>query len=411
MLNSASQTAASQTVRSRRPATPDLDEVSDLVREAAYFPLFSVADPSTPSKPLPAPGNPNALIGMQVHEQMHRFDILTAEPDIREGIRARNRVGEHVANIHIDWLVIPDNYIAKPGEAPPPTVLDPSRPQRFAMYNGQFEFLDSEKSGFHGFGAGRTFPVIEEGQPHLRIGAVVEILEGFGRFRGLQGNVVVNGYITPPSGLDLHILLRLVDPERRLKARSTPAPLRPFPAPDPGATFLMFLGEADPDNPITLNMTPQGRVLGATVFERLRLVYSNFQAPADGNLATRTEEGAIAGSLRFDLKVDSQDPRVPVPFTTSNAVFTFFDRRRKTVGTLNADIIEGRGFATDLPGAPQPVLRMVGFGPFQNGTGPFAGVSGMLSVNGCISIPARRPSLSYSFRIADPAGAFRQACA
>src|SRR5260370_39308242 len=137
----------------------------------------------------------------------------------------------------------------------------------------------------------------------------------------------------------------------------------------------MFVGEADPDNPLTLNMTPEGRVLGATVFERLRLVYSNFQAPADGNLATRTEEGAIAGSLRFDLKVDSQDPRVPVPFTTSNAGFTFFDRRRKTVGALNADIIEGRGFAAGLPGAAQPVLRMGGFGPVLDVTGRCGGVS------------------------------------
>jgi hypothetical protein len=403
--------SASQTVGSSQGASPDLDDVSDLLRQAAYFPLFSVADPSVPNKPLPSPRRPNALIGMEVHEQMHRFDILTAEPDIRAGIRARNRVGEQVASIHIDWRVIPDNYVAKPGEAPPPTELDPTRPQRFAMYNGEFDFLDSQKSGFHGFGAGRTFPVIEEGQPHLRIGAVVDILEGFGRLQGLQGNVVVNGYITPPNSLDLHILLRLVDPARRLKARSTPAPLRPFPAPDPGATFLMFLGEADPDNPIVLKMTPQGRVLGATVYERLRLVHSVFQAPDGGTLATRTEEGAIAGSLRFDLEVDSQDPRVPVPFTTRNAVFTFFDRRRKPVGSLKADIVEGRGFATDLPGAPQPVLRMAGFGPFQGGTGPFAGVSGMLSVNGCISIPARTPSLSYSFRIADPAGAFRQACA
>ncbi len=236
----------------------DMAAVSRRLKRAAYFPLFSVPNPDRHNIPLPSPTNPNSLIGMRVFEQMHRFDARVESQAGPGGLLATNRVGQPVADISIDWRVIPDDFIANPDVLPPPTELDPSRSQRFAMYNGHFEWKDRQGSSFRGFGAGRTLPTMVDGQPQLRIGAVVEILEGFGKLKGAQGNGVVNGFITPPNNLALNIMLRVIDPSRKFTTDARLTTLRPVPFPDPTATFLVFLGEPDPAHPITLNMTPDG---------------------------------------------------------------------------------------------------------------------------------------------------------
>ncbi len=141
----------------------------------------------------------------------------------------------------------------------------------------------------------------------------------------------------------------------------------------------------------------------------LRLVHTDFDVATSHGMRSKTSEGRIAGSLSFNLKFDSRDPRVPTPFQTTDAVFNFFDREERTVSTLNANIVEGRGFMTELAGVPPPVVRVVGFGPFVNGSGQFSGASGMLSINGIISISARTPSILYVLRVSDPDGRFRRA--
>jgi hypothetical protein len=392
------------------PSQPDLEQsaaVSRALRRAAYFPLFSVHSPEKRNVPIPLAGNPSSLIGMQVFEELHRFGIDVERPTSLSGLRATNVLGAAAANVEIDWRVIPDDFVATPDRLPPATPLDPTRSQRFAMYNGKFQWLDRDQSAFHGFGAGRTFPAIINGAPRLYIGAVVEILQGYGKLQGLQGNAVVNGFITPPYDVALNILVRVVDSTARLKAIFLP-PLRASGEADPNDTFLVFVGEPDPEKPIVLDMQPGGRVMGAEVHELLRLVHVDFDVAGACGMRSVTTEGPIVGSLAFKLRFDSQDPRVPVPFQTSNGVFTFFDRERNTLGSLHANVIEGRGFATALQGTPQPVVRVVGFGPFVGGTGQFALTRGMLSLNGIISIAARVPSIMYVLRVMDPSKKFRK---
>src|SRR5207237_9266969 len=121
---------------------------------------------------------------------------------------------------------------------PPTTILNPFASQRFTMLNGQLTFQDARQSGFRAFGAGRTFPVTEGGENRLRIGAVIEILEGLGEFEGLTGAFVINGYIQPPMKLALNLMVRVMDPKGKLSARGPLAPLREVPDPDPDATFM-----------------------------------------------------------------------------------------------------------------------------------------------------------------------------
>lgn len=389
------------------PVTYQLKAVSRLLKSADYFSIFSIHNPAIPNTPLPSPRDPRRLIGIEANEELHRFEVVVEEPTTRCGLKAVNRVGQAVANVHVKWMLIPDDFEAAPGRIPPPTELDPTRSQRFTFLDGEMVFKDRERSGFRAFGAGRTFPVTINNQLQLRVGAVVDVLEGFGKFKGLPGTIVVNGYLTPPQGLFLNFIVRLMDPGGRLRARSPLGSLRRIHDPDPSSTFMAFLGEDDADNPTTPSFTPDG--IRANVHELLRLVHIDFDIGASRGIRSRTKAGPIVGRLSTTLSFNPQDPNRVTPYQTTDGVITFFDRREKTIGALNANVVEGRAFRTELAGAPMPVFRFGGFGPFIGGTGQFTDTIGMMSMNAVISIFPRTLSNLYVLRISDPDGEFRAA--
>jgi hypothetical protein len=398
------------------PATYKLGEVTELLRRADYFSLFSVHNPEVPNTPIPVPGSrPPALAGIVVNENTHRFEIQVERP--RDGrLLTRNVLGEVAAHVHIDWMVIPEDFAAGPGRWPPPTALGFTESQRFTMLNGSFEFVDRDGSGMKGFGAGRTFPQVVGGQPRLTIGANIVMLEGLGRLAGLQGCAVVNGYIRPPQDLFINIMLRAMDPTERLESPWPLQPAQPQPNPDPDAAFMTFLGEQDPERPTTLNVAPDGRLLGSNVHELLRLVHVDFDlGVADVGLRARNRTGPVVGRLATQLFFNPLDPahpgtaESPVPYWTEQGRLEIFEAGEQPLGTLEVDVVEGRGFVSELPGAPMPVYRMVGFGPFRQGSGVFSGVDGMLSMNGAVSVFPRTLSNLYVLRIEDPEGRFRAA--
>jgi hypothetical protein len=354
---------------------------------------------------------------MEVNEQLHRFDVTVEPPAQEKGLQATHAVAQSVARVHIRWLVIPDTFLAAPNREPPPTPLNPSRSQRFTMLDGQFSFDDRDESSFRGFGAGRTFPALERGRHVLRLGAVVNILEGLGKFRGHQGTTVVNGFIIPPDILGLNIMVRLMDPQGVFNTASTLTALQPMPDPDPGTVFMTFLGEDDLDHPTTLNRASDGQILGLNVHELLRLVHVGFDlGKGSKGIRSTTTTGPIVGRLQTSLYFNPLHLKTrgtaqsPIPAYTQNGVFTFFDRSWYPVGMLKANIIEGRAFRAELPGAPMPVLRMAGFGPLIEGTGQFSGAMGMLSMNAAVSVFPHTLSNMYVLRLVDPEGKFRATC-
>jgi hypothetical protein len=395
------------------PETYKIEEVTKLLKSAAYFPIFNVANPSRPNQVVSLlPGVPLLdrllMVAVEVNEQLHRFEInVEAEGDGR-GLRASNTVGEPVAGVHIRWTPIPENFEAAPDLCPPPTILNPFASQRFTMLNGRLSFMDAGGSGFHGFGTGRTFPVGGNfGQ--LRVGAIIDILEGFGKFKGLPGTAVINGYIQPPDNLALNLMVRVMDPDGRLKADSPVAPIQPIADPDPGATFMVFLGETDPDQPVQLNVAPDGTILGSNVHELLRLVHLGFDAGSPAGLRSQTVEGPVVGSVSATLYFNPMSQQSVSPIQTTDGVFTFFDGERRVIGTLASNMIEGRAMRTELAGAPMPVFRFGGFGPILGGTGEFSGADGMMTMNSAVSVFPRTLSNLYIFRLTDPGGRFRAA--
>jgi hypothetical protein len=389
-------------------------EVTAWLKRAAYLPLFSMANPQEPDVPIsvwpfslvPALRD-LILLGMYVNEAPHRFEVKVEEASPTRGLAAHHSVGGQVANIHVHFAITPENFEAGPGRVPPPTLLIPFFSQRFSFPQGEFLFLDSQKSGFRGFGAGRTFPIRIGGELHLRIGAVIEILEGFGKFAGLQGMVVVNGEIRPPNDLALFMMPRIMDPNGVLRAATPISPPVLVPDPDPTTAFFFFLGQVDPDHGITFNLAGDGRILSVNLFERLRLAQIAFDINTTEDVRSQTIEGPVIGLHRSTLMFDPNAPTVVTPLYSTNDLYTFKDKEGRTIGTVKANLAEGRAIRTKLSGTPHTVFRIGGAGPFIEGTGQFMGAVGMASLNGALSLRPNALSNLYMLRIIDADGRFR----
>src|SRR5262249_11482855 len=83
------------------PQLYKLGLVSYLLEKAAYFNMFAVDNPDEPDVPIPAPGDPNGMIGLYVHDVTHRFDVRVQQPTLERGLRAVNIVGEEAAQLSL----------------------------------------------------------------------------------------------------------------------------------------------------------------------------------------------------------------------------------------------------------------------------------------------------------------------
>ncbi|HEV2987775.1 MAG TPA: hypothetical protein VG759_04995 [Candidatus Angelobacter sp.] len=397
--------------RGQDPTIYDIERVTALLKSAAYFPIFNIHNPAKPNQVNQLiPGLPFFIRSVDVNEQLHRFEINVCRTAM--GIRATNLVGEPAADVHIQWTPIPDFYAPAPNVQPPPWLLNPFMSQRFCMLGGQLTFTDADHSGVHAFGTGHTYPATEGGEGVLRIGAAIDVLQGLGKFKGLQGAFCINGYIQPPQNLGLNLMIRMMDPDGVLHAAARPpiAPIRPIPDPDSNAVFMMFLGEVDPSAGVELIPSPDGQgFIGSRVNELLRLVRFSFDTNTSAGLRSITEEGPIVGKVSAILYFNFLDPANVIPIQTTNGVFTFFDEKGNTIGSVLSNMVEGRAMRTQVTGFPMPLFRFAGFGPILGGTGQFSGADGMMSMNSAVSVFPRTLSNLYVFRFYDPQGRLRAA--
>lgn len=381
-------------------------EVLQVLKKAAYFSIFSVPDPEQLSRGIPLIPFGNLLYKIDITESPRRHQITTSSPSADCGFRTK-MIGSdrRIARQHLVLDMMPNNFEAGYDRRPPPTLLLPFLSQRFYMSEGEFDFLDPEHSGFRAHAAGRFFPATSAGKVYLRIGVVVEILKYLGRLEGLVGNLVVNGYTTPPQIFANNFIIRFVDPAGKLLADSPIPPVQhPVPNPEPDASFLPLMAELNTDYPLTVEPSRDGNKRRFSFVERLRLVDSSFDTLP--TLRSRTVEREIVGEHKITLIFDPDDPNEVIPLYSTNSEFKFF-AASKQIGSLTANLFEGRAFRTKLPGLERPFFRITGFGPFIEGTGQFEKVVGMVSVNGALSLEPGALSAMYMLRMADPLGRFR----
>lgn len=355
----------------------NIGPVTALLEQAGYFPLL-----------LTAPSRRRAD-AFEVEHELRRFEIAAEEERFR--IVGRNRVGGPAAVVRFRWRFVEEG--------------------RIEVFDWELRFAGGA-SGFRASGTGRTLPGSGAAPPDVGVvgvAFVLDILEGYGELAGLAGTVVASGSLSPHGALELGLVARIMDPAGNLLTEAPLAPLPPWAGPERGVTWLTFLGEVDPDHPVTLRISLTQGILGSNVFEQLRVAELDFATDPAGRLRSRAMRRDLAGSVGARLDFDPLSLEPVTQIRTRCGIFEFHDRAGRSLGSVASDMTDGRSFRTRLESMLLPVFRFGGFGPIQGGTGEFAGARGIMSMNSVISVQPRTLSNLYILRLDDPDGRYRAA--
>lgn len=380
-----------------RVSSFNLGEVTELLERAAYFPMV------LSTRMCGDRGSGRAAVA----GAPRRFAIVT-EQAAGGRIVARNLAGAPSARLEFGWRILPDGHQGEPAARPRRRVaLDAGAAQRFELTDLMLRFDDAAGSGLRAYGTGSTLPGSGHGPSGLGLAAVADVLDGWGRLAGLAGTVVLTGDADPAGELALQVTVRMMDPAGGLVSPASVPPPASGPEPEPGVTYLTFLGQIDPENPVTLRLSLTEGVLGSNVYEDLRVAALDFDVATGGRLRSRTATGPIVGTVQARLDFDPLSLEPITPVRTHRGVFDFHDAAGRRLGSLFADMTEGRSFRTRLAGLLLPVFRFAGFGPVCGGTGEFAGARGIMTLNAAIAVQPRTLSNLYTLRLEDPGGRYR----
>jgi len=412
-----SPTSSGQQALDAKKNTPE--ELQRLIDQAAGFNLLAFPDPKGPSAAISPQGEPGAVIGIRNNQALHAFDVALQLPSSESGVRAANSLGERAGALNFRWMVIPHRFMARPDREAPPTRLDPSQSQRFVMQEMTFCFGEG-RDGFHGFGSGRTFPVMSGGRLKLVAAAVGNIVQGFGKFKGHEGNFTLCGNLAPHSGFLGHVVVRVVDPDGNLRTQNALSTLETVLNPDTGSTYLMWSAQKGKglDQENRYSLAPDGQVRGMNIPVELKRLSLEF--------STRGPEGFRARDLRIGEVIGRETgfgrgsiPDAPPTGTALSpyqfegvARYTFHNAEGKTVGAITTNVLEGRRFDMKLAGAPEePALRFGFFGPVISGSGCFLGAKGMFYGASCsvLRLPPGGHVITHIYiaRLDDPEAKFR----
>jgi len=389
------------------------DYMYRLVNLAAYFNMFAVSQPRVDST-ISMQGHRSRVVGFQIRDGLHRFEANLQLPTLETGVRSLTRMGELAGEFSHRWMLVPDNFVASPLREPPPTVLDTSRSQRLAMYDGKITFGNGQ-DGFYGFGTGRTYPTVTNGRPRLLVGARGEMLEGFGALASLHGTYVLSGELSPERGFQGNVHCRLMDPGLRvLTDGSDIPPLQIEANPDLGLTYIVFGGKkVDKDAQTSYTLGPSGQPLGVALEQELRIVEFKFTSQGPKGLRSFAWPHEIAGTMTSRVSLNVLSPEMPgsslAPIPSAAALeFTFADAQGQTVATIAAEGGEGKVFNDTFPAAPgQAGWRFGTVQTLGKGTGRLAGAEGILTENSIASVAPYVTMAVYTFCLNDPRGEYR----
>ena len=389
--------------------------IQRLIDQAALFHVYLAPEPA--SARAPAHDGSGGVTGIDVDHTVRRFELELehAGQDVPSG---RNIVGETIGRASLRWAFAPEEYVARPDREPPPTRCDATLSQRFAIQPSTFTFGDG-RDGFRIFGAGRTFPMWTGSRGVLWAGAVADVIEGFGAFRGHLGNLTFCGDLMPDRGFVGHIIVRIVDHNGTLRADTEPPPPERAERGDTDATYLTWIGQkaTDRQQGNHFSLTPDGEVRGLDIDADLKTVSVGLATTGRTIRGRELRTGGVIGSeIGFGREslprtALSGSPLYPNRFEGCSR-YTFYGRAHAVLGAVTSNVLEGRSFSMTLPGAEtEPALRFGYFGCVAEGIGCFDGVRGMLygAAGSVFAPPPYEHVISnlYVMRLMDPNGRFR----
>jgi hypothetical protein len=349
----------------------------------------------------------NGGYGIAVRSDLRRFESIAESGSGDRRVLVRQTAGESVGSLRSLWLFGPADLAWAPGEYPAPVIMDPWRSQRFAMLDTHFEFGD--RHGFSGYGIGRTFPTTVGGEPKVMVGAVGNVMEGRGRFDGLNGTFVMTGNLVDLGFLG-NVTFRFIDPDGVIRTEREIEPPSASADPDRDFSYIVLRGVKKSSSVKTVYGPPPGddrvNLVTPSIMRSAQYIFdSSGRGPRSG-MSVGPLVANMEAEVLFNLLAPSGTAKTPVPFTTKETYS--FQEGGRTTGVINTGVVDGVAFQLDFRDAPgQPGVRFAGFGPITGGTGPFEGVEGMLTVNSTIGISPHALSLIHVLAIADPGGGFR----
>jgi hypothetical protein len=393
--------------------------LQELIDQAALFHLF-IGGAASPDHAVTR-DHGGSVIGIDSEQEFYPFEIeLGRGPD---GCPfGQNVIGARIGQVSQRWAIVPEEFVAHPDRQPPPTRLDPTRSQRFVIQEATFTF-DDGRDGFTVFGAGRTFPMPGSRREDLWAAAVANIVDGFGAFRGREGNITICGDLSPGQGFVGHVIVRVLDHDQTLRAATTGTlPTGRTRRADPAVTYLTWIAQKSSESgeqENTPSFTPEGEMRGLNIPVDLKRVSVGLAGTSGGvrvrEMRTADVIGLEVGFGRESVRRTSMSGTALLPNRFEGvSEYRFYGPSRRLIGTLTANVLEGRSFAVRLPSAPaEPALRFGFFGPVVHSSGCFAGARGFLygaagSVFGPPPYPHRISNL-YVLRLEDRNGHFRGA--
>jgi hypothetical protein len=392
-----------------------------LIDATATFNIFVTADRGGGDSRARPRGDGGGVAGIRCGGLLRRFDIELETPSA-SGVRAANLLGEAVGRIDISWTFIPNSFAARPGgRGAPSERLDPTRSQRFVMDEMTFTFGDG-RDGFRSFGTGRTFPVDAGGRARLVVAAIGILTEGFGRFRGHEGNYTLCGELTEGGGFAGHVIGRVVDEQGDLRtSASLPRASSGGERPDEDYTYLMWLAQKGkgPSQANRPSLTPDRQLRGLNIPMELKLVRSSFGANGgEGFRAGLLRVGEVIG-LEVGFGRGSRPDAIADGTADNPAQFEGVARYRfddpqggNAAGSFTTNVLEGRRIDYRYSAAPgETAWRFGFFGPILYGAGCFQGVEGTFygASNSFFKPPPGDHVITHCYfaRVYDPDGKFR----
>jgi len=298
--------------------------------------------------------------------------------------------------------------------------LDPSRSQLFVMLDSRCEFANRH-DGFRGFGFGRTFPTNINGQRQLLVGALGNIMEGFGKFHGLDGTYTYCGALSPDSGFQGSFLCRVMDFHGRLRTQRSLPDIQPMHSCRPDATYLLFRGQKkNKYEKTTYTFGLDGNVDGFKLSPQIRLFDLDCALDGRGHLYSTSTIGPVVGNFLSYVFFNVLNPGAPGnasspikfvdydnfvfcdPAGTEIGSFGFNGGATQKLGIQAGQGGEGRAFNLILPSLPgQQALRFGGFGPIFDGKGTFKNAQGLSCHNSVVGVAPHAVATTFVARIQD----------
>lgn len=302
--------------------------------------------------------------------------------------------GSLAGRVQLSWRILPSYF--GPRVDPSTASAEEELPHPVEL-DGEITFADARRSRIRLRGQGLA--KASTGFDFL-LGATLKIGSGSGIFHRKKGLVTIS--VGGDHTQTARVVLKIHDPMSSLRSTSGRSKIGE-PSLDSGDLVITLEGGEDPERPVQFEFGQDGNFIGALAHEKL--YWADLDSGFHGTrLKARSRRLTAAGSSRFEVRFAASTamPAGGISYTTQDAHLCFYDAAQREIGSLEADIVWGRAFPTEIPGIEVPAFRMGGLAPITRGHGLFQGARGWIAVNSLFSLVPQIISSVLTLHLAAP---------